>query len=321
MEGSAMPNPPKTLDDLTPSVETADAASIAIRARLREAERRVRDVRRGKSGEATVHRLRTASRRAAAALDTFAPCLPERRRKHARSLLKRVRRAAGVVRDLDVREALWEEIRSATDGVIGVAARSMIDRDAERRAIAIQRLRRAVTPETLKRLRRARRRLTHRVHPANLNGRTLARLGEFAPVALGELTEALREAIECGDRSPPAMHRARIEVKRLRYACELLTPCIATDAAPEIAGDLKRLHDVMGREHDLVIAIEELDNAVDAGDVWPEAGGALLVELDTMHDHARRVGVLLLEGFWERWLGGGILAPHPPAFAGEGGER
>src|SRR5438132_5572089 len=49
-----------------------------------------------------VHQLRVGTRRARAALDIFALCLPQKAYKSARKLLRRLRRAAGEARDWDV---------------------------------------------------------------------------------------------------------------------------------------------------------------------------------------------------------------------------
>ena len=46
-----------------------------------------------------IHKLRVSVRRATAALDAFAPCLPKREHKHARRVLRTVRRTAGAARD------------------------------------------------------------------------------------------------------------------------------------------------------------------------------------------------------------------------------
>src|SRR4051794_26879081 len=48
------------------------------------------------------HQLRVGTRRAVAALDIFAVCLPERLYRKARRRLRRIRRAAGAARDWDV---------------------------------------------------------------------------------------------------------------------------------------------------------------------------------------------------------------------------
>src|SRR5262249_9204837 len=65
-----------------------------------------------------VHQLRVGTRRARAALDIFALCLPPKAHKNAKKLLRGLRRAAGEARDWDVfRAGLvgWEGRRGPRD--------------------------------------------------------------------------------------------------------------------------------------------------------------------------------------------------------------
>jgi len=93
----------KVIPDLTLRTPVLDAARRALSLRLE----RLRDA----LGQATepfvdegapVHDLRVACRRAAAAVELFDACLPNRVVKHARQRLKTYRRAAGDARDQDV---------------------------------------------------------------------------------------------------------------------------------------------------------------------------------------------------------------------------
>src|SRR3712207_1913020 len=62
-----------------------------------------------------VHQLRVGTRRARAALDLFACCLPDKVYRRARKQLRRLRRAAGAARDWDVfREGLraWQSAQA-----------------------------------------------------------------------------------------------------------------------------------------------------------------------------------------------------------------
>ncbi|HEX4000373.1 MAG TPA: CHAD domain-containing protein [Pirellulales bacterium] len=77
-------------------------ARRALKARLRWLWSRLPLAAEAKEDVEHIHQLRVASRRAHAAMKTFAPYLPSRRAAWFDRQLKRIRRAAGEARDLDV---------------------------------------------------------------------------------------------------------------------------------------------------------------------------------------------------------------------------
>src|SRR5437879_5070487 len=93
----------KWIKDLTAATPVADAARRVLTVRLEA----VRDylplaLHEPDKDPEYVHQLRVATRRARAALDIFAPCLPPKVHKAAKKRLRRIRRAAGAARDWDV---------------------------------------------------------------------------------------------------------------------------------------------------------------------------------------------------------------------------
>src|SRR5206468_932768 len=99
-----------------------------------------------------VHQLRVGTRRATAALDIFADCLPAKVYKTARKQLRRIRRAAGAARDWDVfRMTVQDRPRRRTDnqqpGVDLLMGYTLAQRD-----IAQQHLETAATGVDLARL-------------------------------------------------------------------------------------------------------------------------------------------------------------------------
>jgi len=93
----------KWISDLDAATPLADAARHVLTVRLEV----VRDHLPLALDEADkdpehVHQLRVGTRRAGAALEIFACCLPEKAYKAARKKLRKVRRAAGEARDWDV---------------------------------------------------------------------------------------------------------------------------------------------------------------------------------------------------------------------------
>src|SRR5439155_18062956 len=109
----------KWISELTAHTPVADAARRALTVRLEV----VRDylplaLHEADKDPEHVHQLRVGTRRARAALDIFALCLPPKAHKHARKLLRGLRRAAGEARDWDVFTAGllgWESRRGSRD--------------------------------------------------------------------------------------------------------------------------------------------------------------------------------------------------------------
>src|SRR5204862_7355743 len=97
-----------------PATPLEEAARRILRKRLRAVRRQVKKSR-GKAGRdaETVHDLRSAIRRASAAIELFSGALRSRRARRMQELLESVRAAAGSVRDRDVSCGLPEEIRPA----------------------------------------------------------------------------------------------------------------------------------------------------------------------------------------------------------------
>ena len=95
-----MPRFNKWLTGKLADVPVDRVAKKALQARLRAVNWYLDAV---KSDEAEpVHQLRIWTRRSAAALDLFAPTIPPRRRRWLKRKLRKIRRTAGRVRDLDV---------------------------------------------------------------------------------------------------------------------------------------------------------------------------------------------------------------------------
>jgi len=92
-------------------------------------------------------------------------------------------------------------------------------------------------------------------------------LGEFAAEGLERLHgKALKLAERIDWRSPPERHALRIRVKRLRYACDSLSPCFLAAAVEPNLAALEALQEDLGELNDIAVArrlAAELDG--DAG--------------------------------------------------------
>lgn len=204
---------------------------------------------------AGVHQARVASRR----LREVLPVLDAGPRvlRAATRAVRRVTRALGPVRELDVSQALADELLSAQP-LHPVAAASL------RRALAAARaeaMRAARTRLSERRVAKLATRLdaveevrASAARPAIASA--AARVSRRAARAR-RLTEALGVLYE-----PEQLHAVRIALKRWRYALEVLTELRRAKSPATLVG-LRRLQDLLGRAHDLHVLGEHV-RAVEA---------------------------------------------------------
>ena len=195
-----------------------------------------------------VHQARVTSRRLREAVPVFSTGLTGSKAGKARRKIRKVTRALGTVRELDVTVQLLDELaRSPSisrDAVEDVRARVMKERDA-RRKLMIERL--------------------ERVNIDKLDSR-LASVGTALDEATSEpwrkalaarlltrsrrLLEAMTEAGHM--YAPDRLHAVRIAAKKLRYGLELAADSGLRQAAPHVR-TIKRAQDMLGKLHDLQV--------------------------------------------------------------------
>ena len=198
-----------------------------------------------------IHKLRVAVRRATAALDAFAPCLPRPAHKHARRVLRTVRRTAGAARDWDVFfpvVAEWantqpEAVRPFADALLGWSASKRDSAQAVLTALSdtFPAALDTLSDDTLAALRRPK------------DDVTVADLGR-------QRVEALQTDLAAASAHEPASdaeyHEVRIAAKRLRYAAELFAEHVPD--AKRIDADMRALQEVLGRFNDGVVGATHL---------------------------------------------------------------
>lgn len=180
----------------------------------------------------TVHSYRTTTRRLQTLLEELIP-ERDRNQKKLLKILGRIRKRAGKVRDLDVQVAalrslkIPQEPRRKTQLTQGLL---------ELRAKHEKKLRKALTKESLREIRKRLKRASKEVKlEASRDSLAVARemLAKVARPA-GPLTEAV-------------LHQYRIVVKRARYAAEFAPK---SSESTRFIGELKRLQDAIGHWHD-----------------------------------------------------------------------
>jgi CHAD domain-containing protein len=203
-----------------------------------------------------VHRLRVATRRTLAAVDAFADLLPAKRREWFAKRLRRLRRAAGEARDLDVlTDRLGREVAGPQPPVAGLAARD--------RLIAMLARRQAASRGPIRQMRDA-------LLANDWHGRTerlLDRVGSrdadrpFADFARRRFRPLVARFFARADhrlRSADEMHRLRIEGKKLRYAMEIFARVFPVRECVRCADALERLQEALGDFTDHAAAADRL---------------------------------------------------------------
>jgi CHAD domain-containing protein len=206
----------------------------------------------------SVHQARVATRRLRAALPVLRKSLDANAIDRAQNRVRRMTRALGPVRELDV--ALQHLDEFADQEIVSGRAIARV-----RRAIGEERLARraemlnAITPGKVERLRRE---LTHVGSGPPVGGRPAAIRDAVARVErrAANLVRVINDAgnIYLADR----LHRVRIAAKKLRYAMEIERELKRSRVTARIR-QLKTLQDLLGRMHDLHI-LGELTRAVQA---------------------------------------------------------
>lgn len=218
-----------------------------------------------------VHRLRVATRRAAAALRLFEHVCEERPHRSLARQLRRIRRATNVAREADVhRERFLDDANALSEPLAGlcreVAAAIAPEQEEARRVMGDLHTRgagRLIRKRAVDLLKRPR--------PVELGPRRDRHSGAarepytMADLAFARLPNLIEEAREAGAADLDDLdnvHDLRIAYKKLRYALELFSGSFGVrfhkDVYPRMQqfqdrlGELNDFHDIVGRLSALV---------------------------------------------------------------------
>jgi CHAD domain-containing protein len=195
-----------------------------------------------------VHQARVTSRRLREAVPVLATGLKGSKSGKARRKIRRLTRALGTVRELDVTMQLLDELARSPQvsrtAVEDVRARVVKERDS-RRKLMLERLEGVNVEKLDRRLSSVGTALTEaKTEPWRkaLAARLLARSRR--------LTLAMDEAGHM--YAPERLHAVRIAAKKLRYGLELAADSGLRQAAPHVR-TIKRTQDMLGKLHDLQV--------------------------------------------------------------------
>ncbi len=201
-----------------------------------------------------VHSLRIAVRRIEALLHAMAEDHPQAQRlqiktRKALRQLKKVRRAAGPVRDLDVQRRLIAEIISKASASRSVEGQKSLGREGSRLDARLHRRRKESAAKLTSVVRKAEPKLERSL------GALAETMAGWHPLSLLNLARrlVLRSSLHLEHASPEALHVYRKQAKAARYLAEMET---TSTPAQRLAKALKRVLDAIGRWHDLLLLVE-----------------------------------------------------------------
>ncbi len=243
----------KWIDGLTPSSTVADAARRSLEPRLSAvahllpmaaylAEHDIEHV----------HRLRVATRRAEAALKLYYVCLSPKPARWVKKRLRKIRRAAGDARDLDVlADRLERDYGEPVAPIIELIAR---DRAAVQPAI----IRIADRCRNNDRFIRKTAALLQSVdsQESDDNGEAPALFRDWAAKQFAQVADKFAAAMPNELSDTAALHQFRIRAKALRYAIELVASAFGSELRKEFYPIVAELQERLGNVQDHVAAIE-----------------------------------------------------------------
>lgn len=240
----------KWIDSIPAGGRVSDAARVSLEARLATvaywlplAARQIDD------DIEKVHQLRVATRRALAALKLYREWLPRKGAQWLTRRLKKIRRAAGSARDLDV---LAEWIRNELDGNSG-AVQALV---ADKRAAAQPRMMAVADQcEAENRFRRMMYGLLTAVRPRGKRQKTQdVSFHNWAEAQLAQAAEGFFAALPNQNSDLSALHQFRIRGKRLRYTLELLASAFGPELRESQYPVVQELQEQLGQINDCVAA-------------------------------------------------------------------
>ena len=242
-----------------------------------------------------VHQVRIALRRLRAALALYKIFIPTLPRKRLKDRLATQATALGDARDWDV--FLTETLAFATVEHAGDAGLALLDREARRlHKAAYAKVRHALDAGVFAALKRDVDHLIaqHRNAPARV---PLAI--DFAAEVLDNTHRKLkRRGKHIVKMSAEERHHFRIQVKKMRYACEFFAPLFPGARESEYHSTLRALQDDLGLLNDLAGAralIASLSTGTTARHQRLAQAGARVIEV---HHKAERAREAKLEDHW-----------------------
>jgi CHAD domain-containing protein len=240
----------------------------------------------------SVHRLRVATRRALSAIEAFRDLLPERRAAWFSKRLRRIRRAAGEARDLDV---LTERLGKAGARTTAAASPTPAGK-ARHRLVAMLSKQRDVSRQPI---REQYERLLEGDWPGRLErlldgvptSRRQATFGTYARRRFRPMMKRFFASADHKLRDAEEMHALRIEGKQLRYAMEIFAAVFPPQVRARCSDALEQLQNTLGEFTDHASAADRFRrwSREKTASAHRDVIERLLEEEETRAEEARKV--------------------------------
>jgi CHAD domain-containing protein len=199
-----------------------------------------------------VHRLRVATRRAIAALKLYRDGLPRKPARWLKRRLKKIRRAAGDARDLDV-------LAGRLQREYGERSAPVVQIIADRRADAQS----AISDVTARcrqddRFVRKTSKLLAGIEPRKNDAGAPERFRDWATARLADSAKAFFAGAPGDSSDTAALHQFRIRAKELRYTIELVVAALGPQLRDDYYPVVEELQERLGNVQDHVTAIAHL---------------------------------------------------------------
>ena len=257
----------------------------------------------------TIHDLRVGSRRLQQAMRVVLPTSKPAKLKKTVRTLRRVRKAFGPCRNLDVNITLiTQKRREAGTAIVRRSWEALQSDLEEKRDPLLESARREITGiDLFAFIERTQTLLSSAKRERDDSSDTVVKLVEAMAAAIKIFDEACALAYEA--RDPYHLHQVRIAAKRVRYRVELLVDLGQSETKPLLAA-LKDLQTVLGNWHDSAVLLQCIAEFISQPDFLaehPDMSKALLAEmekdkvcseanLDQLFDKAAKMRKL-----WEEW--------------------
>jgi CHAD domain-containing protein len=241
-------------------MKRTNPSELLIRQRLAALSRTLPGARKGDTH--AVHQARVATRRLREALPLV---VPGKSGKRLARKVRRVTRALGPVRELDVALLNLEQLRSSGDVPETAIARLRLVITEERQRLSTEMVRR-IGQWSVEKVQKKALAAVQRDVPAKGRRTRDPRRIAAAQARSARRAVALQAAIEnaASIYLPDRLHEVRIAVKKLRYALEVARDLSGSRATVRIL-TLKRAQDLLGRMHDLEMLIARTRGVQTAG--------------------------------------------------------
>jgi exopolyphosphatase / guanosine-5'-triphosphate,3'-diphosphate pyrophosphatase len=254
-ELAKVPSSGKWQERLGRSTPTVVAAFRAFRRRLKAVRTLLAAVdSAGAAGVEETHQLRVATRRTAAALETFKEFFPAKATRKLRELLKEIRRTAAEARRADVQRLALEE-NSPWSNRLGPHRTTVLAHLDETRRNAEETLLKIARASRRKKLDGVAKKILRAVrNPKPLDADDPRRedytLGALVDRTLPALIETTTKWQPIDLESLEAVHRLRLTVKQLRYRLELLAGALPVQAWADVRPSIEALQERLGNLND-----------------------------------------------------------------------